>query len=139
MKYSGHRGAFIPSVRTTCVSAGVFASYAQELYLRRNFIFTELLLQEKHRSDELLHQARAGIRAKDEFLAVMGHELRTPLNAIIGFSEIMKNRLFGPVGARQYESYIEDIHSSGTHLLGVINAILDLTKAQALAIADSIE
>src|SRR3546814_10409894 len=83
--------------------ASLFASYVQELYARKSFIAAELLTCEKGRTVELLEQARAGLRARDEFLAIMGHELRTPLNAIIGFSEIMKRRIFGPVGSPQYD------------------------------------
>jgi signal transduction histidine kinase len=75
-------------------------------------------------------QAEFASRTKTEFLANMSHELRTPLNAIIGFSEILKNEMFGPLGASQYEEYAIDIHDSGAHLLGVINDILDFSKAE---------
>lgn len=70
-------------------------------------------------------------RAKSEFLANMSHELRTPLNAIIGFSEIIKNQVFGPVGQKQYLEYSEDIFSSGKHLLKIINDILDVARIDA--------
>jgi signal transduction histidine kinase len=70
-------------------------------------------------------------RAKSEFLANMSHELRTPLNAIIGFSEIMKNQAFGPLGSPQYLEYMEDIYNSGNHLVDIINDILDLSKIEA--------
>ena len=70
-------------------------------------------------------------RSKSEFLAAMSHELRTPLNAIIGFSEIIKNETFGPVGSTQYRSYAEDINESGQHLLDLINDILDLSKVES--------
>jgi len=69
--------------------------------------------------------------AKSQFLANMSHELRTPLNAIIGFSEIMNGEVFGPVGNEQYKEYVSDIHDSGTHLLSIINDILDLSKIEA--------
>jgi PAS domain S-box-containing protein len=75
--------------------------------------------------------AEAASEAKSQFLAHMSHELRTPLNAIIGFSEVMKAELFGPMGSVQYRNYACDIHESGTHLLGVINDILDLSKVEA--------
>jgi len=76
-------------------------------------------------------RAEAANRAKSEFLANMSHELRTPLNAIIGFSELMASKLFGPLGSPRYEEYANDIHSSGKHLLGVINDILDMSKIEA--------
>ncbi len=65
-------------------------------------------------------------RSKSEFIANMNHELRTPLNAIIGFSSVMKEQAFGPIGSPQYLNYLNDIHNSGSHLLGIINDILDL-------------
>ncbi|MBL8671891.1 MAG: HAMP domain-containing histidine kinase [Alphaproteobacteria bacterium] len=68
--------------------------------------------------------------AKSLFLANISHELRTPLNAILGFSDIMSNRLFGPLPAR-YEEYVRDIWRSGSHLLALINDLLDLSKIEA--------
>jgi two-component system cell cycle sensor histidine kinase PleC len=76
-------------------------------------------------------RAEAANRAKSEFLANMSHELRTPLNAINGFSEIMVNELYGPVGDRRYKEYAGDILSSGQHLLALINDILDMAKIEA--------
>ncbi|TGT61316.1 PAS domain S-box protein [Mesorhizobium sp. M00.F.Ca.ET.170.01.1.1] len=76
-------------------------------------------------------RAEAANRAKSEFLANMSHELRTPLNAIIGFSELMEQRLFGPLGSPRYEEYASDINGSGKYLLGVINDILDMSKIEA--------
>ncbi|HEY5598265.1 MAG TPA: ATP-binding protein, partial [Kiloniellales bacterium] len=70
-------------------------------------------------------------RAKSEFLATMSHELRTPLNAIIGFSEVMMQELFGPMGHPNYKDYAGDILHSGRHLLNIINDILDVSKAEA--------
>ena len=75
--------------------------------------------------------ADAASRTKSEFLANMSHELRTPLNAIMGFSEVIKNELFGPVGVPQYRQYSDDIYESGAHLLAIINDILDLSKVEA--------
>lgn len=69
--------------------------------------------------------------AKSQFLANISHELRTPLNAIIGFSSIIVNQLFGPLGSDKYQEYGHDIHDSGVHLLDIINDILDLSKAEA--------
>jgi PAS domain S-box-containing protein len=70
-------------------------------------------------------------RTKTEFLAHMSHELRTPLNAIIGFSEVIKNQMFGSDGLPRYIDYAADIHRSGQHLLDLINDILDLSKLEA--------
>ncbi|MFZ1773395.1 MAG: ATP-binding protein [Rhizobiaceae bacterium] len=76
-------------------------------------------------------RAETANRAKSEFLANMSHELRTPLNAIIGFSELIQQQFFGPLGSARYEEYVEDIRSSGSYLLGVINDILDMSKIEA--------
>jgi two-component system, NtrC family, sensor kinase len=75
-------------------------------------------------------QLEAASRHKSEFLANMSHELRTPLNAVIGFSEVLAERMFGEVNAKQAE-YLQDILESGRHLLSLINDILDLSKIEA--------
>ncbi|HEX3953691.1 MAG TPA: ATP-binding protein [Stellaceae bacterium] len=76
-------------------------------------------------------QAEAASRGKSAFMATMSHELRTPLNAIIGFSEMMLREVLGALGNDQYRAYVSDIHESGTHLLQIINDILDISKAEA--------
>ncbi len=76
-------------------------------------------------------QADMANHAKSTFLANMSHELRTPLNAIIGFSEMMKNETFGPLGDDKYKEYLGDIHLSACHLLEIINEVLDMSKIEA--------
>jgi signal transduction histidine kinase/CheY-like chemotaxis protein len=75
-------------------------------------------------------QLEVASRHKSEFLASMSHELRTPLNAVLGFSEVLLERMFGDINERQ-EEYLRDIHSSGKHLLELLNEILDLSKVEA--------
>jgi signal transduction histidine kinase len=80
--------------------------------------------------DEKSHLLETASRHKSEFLANMSHELRTPLNAIIGFSQVLRQRLFGEINEKQDE-YLDDILSSGNHLLALINDVLDLSKVEA--------
>jgi two-component system, cell cycle sensor histidine kinase PleC len=96
---------------------------------------------EKERTEQLVdvnvryivekERAEAANLAKSQFLANMSHELRTPLNAIIGFSELMQRGLFGPLGCERYQEYANDIHESGSYLLGFINDILEMSKIEA--------
>ncbi|HYG86556.1 MAG TPA: PAS domain S-box protein [Azospirillum sp.] len=75
-------------------------------------------------------EAEAANRSKTQFLAVMSHELRTPLNAILGYSEVMQTGLFGPVGNDRYKGYVDAIHLSGQHLLGIIDDILEISRIE---------
>ncbi|RME99763.1 MAG: PAS domain-containing sensor histidine kinase, partial [Alphaproteobacteria bacterium] len=86
-------------------------------------------LAEKYAQEK--NRAENANRAKSEFLANISHELRTPLNAVIGFSEVMENALFGPMGSPKYDEYARDIRESGRYLLEVINDILDMSKIEA--------
>ncbi len=106
---------------------GLFGTYLQDLFIRRNWATTQMLM----RGRELLAESEAANTAKSEFLAIVSHELRTPLNAIIGFSEFLKMEMFGPLGSERYKSYAKDIFDSGKHLLEIINDILDLSRAEA--------
>ncbi|NIA70939.1 CHASE2 domain-containing protein [Pelagibius litoralis] len=89
----------------------------------------------RRRSDEeremALVLAEAANRSKTSFLANMSHELRTPLNAILGFSEMMKREILGPVSPPKYRDYVSDIHHMGQHLLSLVNDILEMSKVEA--------
>jgi len=89
------------------------------------------LKEREHDLEEATKIAEGAERAKSEFLANMSHELRTPLNAINGFSEVMQSELYGPLGNIKYKEYIDDIHSSGCHLLELIDDILDMSRIEA--------
>jgi len=82
-------------------------------------------------SDESRRKAEEANFAKSRFLATMSHELRTPLNAILGFSEVIRDEIMGPVENATYRGYISDIHDSGRHLLELINEILDISRIEA--------
>jgi two-component system, NtrC family, sensor kinase len=106
--------------------------------LRESYSNLEQKVQERTRElakalgalDEKSRELESASRHKSEFLANMSHELRTPLNAIIGFSQVLREQLFGEVNEKQKE-YLDDIVSSGNHLLALINDILDLSKVEA--------
>ncbi len=87
--------------------------------------------EEEERLRDARDVADSANRSKTEFLANMSHELRTPLNAIIGFSEALDREIYGELGNDRYKEYAQDIHSSGIHLLNIINDILDLSKIEA--------
>ena len=120
---------------------GFFLCFSGALTQRSHhtFLSTELLVDERtrqlHEKITELEQARSAAEsanlAKSRFLANMSHELRTPLNAILGFSEIIRDRIFGTDASDRYADYAKNIHASGSHLLGLINDILDLSKIEA--------
>ena len=101
------------------------------------FLFYEGTVQDvtlQRASEQAMRQALAetqeAARAKAAFLAAMSHELKTPLNAVIGFSDLMRQELFGPIGEPRYRAYITDIHENGQGLLRMINDILDLSRIE---------
>jgi signal transduction histidine kinase len=103
---------------------------AEDKILRLNEELEQRVTERTAQLELARYQAEAASRAKSDFLASMSHELRTPLNSVIGFSEVLLDELYGPLNARQKE-YTINIHTSGRHLLGLINDILDLSKVEA--------
>lgn len=99
-----------------------------EAELQHNERVLRKLLKERERATA---RAVAANQAKSSFLATMSHELRTPLNAILGFSDLMRAEIGGPLGSPVYRDYIEDIHQAGSLLLGIINSILDLSRIES--------
>jgi signal transduction histidine kinase len=107
---------------------------SQELAEQASTEKDQALVSLRQRNEELLiarQEAMQASHAKTMFLASMSHELRTPLNAIIGFSEILKDERFGPLGTDRYVEYADNIRSSGAHLLSLINDVLDISKIEA--------
>ncbi|MDO8437040.1 MAG: response regulator [Nitrosomonadaceae bacterium] len=149
------RSAYIPIIFVTTEAPGrvkgytagavdwIYSPIVPEILKARAGVFVDLYyltfiarrqareLQE--RTEEIAHKNTLLLEAsrlKSEFLANMSHELRTPLNAIIGFSELLKDGLMGEMNAKQ-KSCVADIYDSGSHLLSLINDILDLSKVEA--------
>jgi two-component system cell cycle sensor histidine kinase PleC len=107
------------------VAAGIYHTAKAMLQLRQS---AKAMVETQ---SELVKKLSKANQAKSEFLANMSHELRTPLNAVIGFSDVMRQEIFGPMGSSNYAIYANDIHASGNHLLSLINDILDLSKIEA--------
>ncbi len=113
-----------PFIRVGLIALGITALLiAAAIFAFRRA--TDPILADLVRSRE---EALAADKAKSLFIANMSHELRTPLNAIIGFTDLMRQRVFGPVQPDQYAAYINDINKSGRHLLGLIEDVLDMNK-----------
>jgi len=140
MRPSGFHGPVAPLTMLACGAQLYFVVLARRVYASRletlsfqaekDLLIAELE-QAKANSDEARRRAEEASLAKSRFLATMSHELRTPLNAVLGFSEVMQNELFGAHAVPVYREYSSDIHSSGEHLLMLINEILDLSRVEA--------
>jgi two-component system cell cycle sensor histidine kinase PleC len=118
------------------VANALFTSATLNLSQNRKFLITTVMDISLRKQMELSlrlakDQADTANRSKSTFLANMSHELRTPLNAIIGFSELMIKGTFGQIGNDKYREYMDDIHMSAEHLLGIINEVLDMSKIEA--------
>lgn len=118
------------------VANALFTSATLNLSQNRKFLITTVMDITLRKQMELSlrlakEQADTANRSKSTFLANMSHELRTPLNAIIGFSELMIKGTFGQIGNDKYREYMDDIHMSAEHLLGIINEVLDMSKIEA--------
>jgi len=135
-------GRFVPSLNTVRGRRRSGEDFPAEISLLRQEMEGNLALigfwrdmSERHAFEQALINARdeaqMANRAKSDFLAAMSHELRTPLNAILGFSDLIANEHVGPGVAERYKSYARDINVSGTHLLAVINDILDISKIES--------
>ncbi|MFP4313696.1 MAG: PAS domain-containing sensor histidine kinase [Alphaproteobacteria bacterium] len=118
------------------IANSLFTTATIELSQRRRFQVTTVMditlrKQMEHSLRLAKDQADTANRAKSTFLANMSHELRTPLNAILGFSEMMENETFGPLGNEKYKEYLGDIRMSANLLLDIINEVLDMSKIEA--------
>jgi len=125
-------GRGIGSIMVMRAAAGAFSD--KEIALLKTFADQAVIAIQNsrlfHEIEEKSRQLEIANQHKSDFLANMSHELRTPLNAIIGFSEVLLEKMFGELNAKQLD-YLNDIHSSGRHLLALINDVLDLSKIEA--------
>ncbi|HEY3638668.1 MAG TPA: HAMP domain-containing sensor histidine kinase [Rhizomicrobium sp.] len=124
----------LPAMAGYFFTAGRRLTHRLDEESRLRFEVEDLARELEQARDEALRkrfEAETANASKTSFLANMSHELRTPLNAILGFSEMIQKECFGPVGSARYAEYANDIHSSGAHLLSLINDLLDIAKIEA--------
>jgi two-component system, cell cycle sensor histidine kinase PleC len=124
----------VPILAAQLFTEGRRLTYRLDQDSRLRFEVEDLARELEEARDEALRkrfEAETANASKTAFLANMSHELRTPLNAILGFSEIIAKEVFGDVGSPRYAEYASDIHSSGAHLLSLINDLLDVAKIEA--------
>lgn len=124
----------LPAIAAQFFQAGWRLTRRLDEESRLRFEVEDLARELEETRDEALRkrfEAETANASKTAFLANMSHELRTPLNAILGFSEIIEKECFGPVGSSRYREYASDIHVSGSHLLSLINDLLDVAKIEA--------
>lgn len=125
LAYGGGALAPVFMVMLPCFAL-VLANYAHQAAQKYH---TALRL--RYENEVLARDLMKANQAKSNFLASMSHELRTPLNAILGYADLIRQRIFGPIAPARYATYVEDIHSSGAHLLKMIDDLLDLAKIEA--------
>jgi two-component system cell cycle sensor histidine kinase PleC len=124
----------LPMVFAYTQPLAISALHRVENMLITGFANDDMTMDLRHARDEALrkrYEAEAANASKTTFLANMSHELRTPLNAILGFSDIIANERLGEVGTKRYREYAGDINASGSHLLSIINDILDIAKIES--------
>lgn len=138
MRSIGHIHDFTSQIRRRDGSVIWISENARTVYdSDGQFLFYEGTVEDitpQHEAAEAMRRAleetQEAARTKAAFLAAMSHELKTPLNAVIGFSDVMRQEMFGPVGEARYAAYIADIHENGCRLLDLINDILDITRIE---------
>lgn len=116
---------------TATVGVGLLSNYMVELFARQRYAHEDRLQIAMREANFQRRQANAANQAKSQFLATMSHELRTPLNAVIGFAEVISLQMLGRIENPKYSNYAEHILKSARHLLGILDDILELAKADA--------
>jgi len=115
-----------------CLGCGlaIYTAYVHEAFKRKEYRAALKMQKQYDNTRALFFEAESASKSKTQFMATISHELRTPLNAINGFADIIRQEMFGDVGNKKYAEYANDIFISGSHLLGIINDILDYTKTE---------